>query len=267
MRTVFNRPVNRRRIIRPGTLEHLAHFESKILGNERQVTIYLPPGYAAANKRYPVLYMHDGQNVFEPQRAFIPGQNWKLREVTDAMIAARKVEPLIIVAVDHAGPGRIDEYTPTRDDARHGGGKAQEHLHMLLDELKPLIDSQYRTDPGNTGIGGSSLGGLDTLFAGLTHPHVFSKLAVMSPAVWWGNRKIFDYVDNFAARRRPKIWLDIGGREGMQALRDARLLRDRLQANGWDESNLHYYEDRRADHSERSWAGRVRKVLEYLFPV
>ena len=261
---------NRRKETRRGTLDHIRGFHSEVLGNDRHITIYLPPGYNDRHDvRYPVLYMHDGQNLFEPQRAFIPGQHWRLAEAADEKIGLRTARPMIIVGIDNTGASRIDEYTPTNDPARHGGGKAKDYGRMIIEELKPIIDAKFRTlpDASNTALGGSSLGGLATLHIGLTHPDVFGLLAVMSPSVWWHNRAILEDVDAFASPRRPRIWLDMGGREGVEGLNDARSLRDLLCNKGWrDEADFNYFEDRRADHSERAWAKRAPAVLEFLFP-
>src|SRR5205814_6410438 len=138
------------------------------------------------------------------------------------------------VGLDNAGSSRIDEYAPTHDAARHGGGKADDYGRMVIEELKPIVDAQYRTltDASNTALGGSSLGALATLHLGLTHPAVFGNLAVMSPSVWWDNRAVLAEVDRFRAPQRPRIWLDMGGREGIEGLSDARLLRDRLRMKG-----------------------------------
>jgi predicted alpha/beta superfamily hydrolase len=262
------RPENRRRAIRRGTLEHLRAFPSAVLGNQRDVTIYLPADYAVhADLRYPVLYMQDGQNLFEPQRAFIPGQHWRLAEAADEAIFARTARPTIIVGIDNTGAARVDEYTPSRDVKRNFGGRAADYAKFLIEELKPAIDTQFRTlpDAANTSVGGSSLGGLLALDLGLEHPAVFSAIAAMSPSVWWDGRRILEILDTFRGTRRPLIWLDIGGREGREALDDVRHLRDRLIAKGWHLGHdLHYYEDRRADHSERAWATRARPMLEYL---
>jgi predicted alpha/beta superfamily hydrolase len=256
---------NRRRALRRGVLDHLT-LESKILNNSRRVTIYLPPGYAERSEsRYPVLYVQDGQNLFEPDRAFIPGQHWRLDSAAEEAVGERAAEPMIIVGVDHAGPGRIEEYTPTRDEKRRVGGKAGDYTRMLIEELKPIIDSRYGTRSDQTAIGGSSLGGLVSLYAGLTRPAVFTRLAVMSPSVWWGDKAILGLVDRFNGENRPRIWLDVGGREGRDALNDVRLLHGRLLAKGWGGRDLAYHEDRRGDHSERAWAGRVRAALEFLF--
>jgi predicted alpha/beta superfamily hydrolase len=257
---------NRRRTVRRGSLEHIHDFESQILGNRREVTIYLPPGYSERDAaRYPVLYMQDGQNLFEPQRAFVPGQSWRLGEAADLAVNRRTAAPMIIVGIDHAGPGRIDEYTPTHDEARNAGGKAGDYARLVVEELKPQIDARFRTIPDHSAIGGSSLGGLVALYAGLRHADVFRAIAAMSPSVWWDNRAVLRVVDELAGPR-SRIWLDIGGREGAEALRDARTLDERLRAKGWDRQSLRFYEDRRADHSERAWARRAQMMLEFLFP-
>jgi predicted alpha/beta superfamily hydrolase len=268
LRATFGRVLgleNRRRAPRPGRLEHIDAFHSKVLDNTRQITIYLPPGYERGDAQYPVLYMQDGQNLFEPQRAFIAGQHWRLDEAADLAISERSSEPMIIVGIDHAGPERVEEYTPTYDPSRQVGGRAADYARMLIDELKPLIDSRYRTLPDDTGAGGSSLGGLITLHLGLTRPDVFSRLAVLSPSVWWNNRAILQEFDRFKGPR-PRMWVDVGGREGRDTLRDARTLRDRLQEKGWTRADFAYLEDPRGDHSERAWARRVRKALEFLYP-
>jgi len=253
---------NRRQAVRRGTLDRIPQLASTILGNSRDITVYLPPGYESGDRRYPLLFLNDGQNLFDPLRAFIPGQHWRVAEAADAAIGERTAAPMIIVGIDNAGAARIDEYTPTHDDDRRSGGRAADYGRFLIEELKPLIDERYRTT-GDVALGGSSLGGLVTLFLGLTHPDVFTRLAVMSPSVWWHGRAILQIVDAYDGPPL-RVWLDIGGREGAEAIDGARVLRERLLAKHFD---LRYFEDRRADHSERAWARRIRPVLEFLFPV
>lgn len=271
LRTTFRRALrleNRRAAIRPGRLEHIPGFASAILGNSRDITVYLPPGYDdSQDRRYPVLYMHDGQNLFESHRAFIPGQHWKLAEAANEVIGNRLAAPMLIVGIDNGGSDRIDEYTPVRDEERNAGGRAGDHARMLLEEIKPMIDAKYRTlpDRDNSAIGGSSLGGLVSLWLALNHSHAFGRAAVISPSVWWKGRAVLQEVESFDGEH-PRLWLDIGGREGAEALTDARLLHERLRAKGWNDENFRFYEDRRADHSERAWSARVGKALEFLFP-
>jgi predicted alpha/beta superfamily hydrolase len=271
LRATFRRVLNlenRRTAVRPGRLERIHGFASAILGNSREITIFLPAGYDEhPERRYPVLYLQDGQNLFDAERAYVPGQHWRVQEAADAAIGERTASPMIIVAADHAGPGRIDEYTPTVDAKHNGGGRAADYGKFLAEELKPAIDAAFRTlsDREHTAIGGSSLGGLVSLYLVLTRPDLFGRAAVMSPSVWWADRIILKTVDAFEGAP-PRLWLDIGGREGLEALRDARKLRDHLVAKGWDDTTFLYHEDRRADHSERAWARRIRPVLEFLFP-
>ncbi|HEY0159717.1 MAG TPA: alpha/beta hydrolase-fold protein [Thermoanaerobaculia bacterium] len=271
LRTTFRRLLrleNRRTAIRPGRIERIHGFESQILGNSRELTIYLPAGYdERPERRYPVLYIQDGQNLFDADRAYVPGQHWRLHEAADAAIGERTASPMIIVGIDHAGIGRMDEYTPAVDPKHKGGGRASDYARMLVEELKPAMDERFRTlgDAANTAVAGSSLGGLFSLHAVFTRRDVFGRAAAISPSVWWANRAILETVDAFDGEP-PRLWVDIGGREGTEALRDARDLRDRIAAKGWSDETFHYYEDRRADHSERAWAKRVRLVLEFLFP-
>jgi predicted alpha/beta superfamily hydrolase len=245
-------------------------FESDYLSEPRDLVVYLPPGYEQqSERRYPVLYLHDGQNLFEGATAFVPGQDWHVSDTAEERITAGVIEPVIIVGIYNAGRHRIDEYTPTRDRKQGAGGDAGLYGQMLTRELKPFIDSTYRTlpDPANTGLGGSSLGGLVTLYLGMLHPDIFGKLAVLSPSVWWDNRVILKLVRMVDPKPRLQIWLDIGTGEGGKHVLNARALRDELLKAGWVMgADLIYAEIPEANHSEAAWAARVGPFLEYLFP-
>jgi predicted alpha/beta superfamily hydrolase len=256
----------------PGTLAARLHkheqFVSRLVEENHDLLVYLPPGYEAqGERRFSVLYMQDGQNLFDPETSFIKGNYWHLGETADALIEGGAIEPLIIVGIYNTGDKRIDEYTPV-EDKRLGGGHADAYGRMLVEELKPFIDAQYRTLPGpeNCGMGGSSLGGLVTLYLGLRYPAVFSRLAVVSPSVWWRNREILKTVAALPQRPELRIWLDIGTRESTRAVPDARALRDGLIRKGWQlGENLAYYEAENAEHTESSWAERVDPMLKFLF--
>jgi predicted alpha/beta superfamily hydrolase len=244
-------------------------FHSAILPDDRDLVVYLPSEYGASTRRrFPVLYMQDGQNLFEGHEAYVKGEHWRLGETADREIAAGRVAPLIIVGVFHAGIRRIAEYTPT-ETKRLGGGLADLYGRFLVDELKPYIDRTYRTlrDDPMTGLGGSSMGSLASLYLGLKYPSVFSRLAVLSPSVWWDRRVILRYVRAAGRKPRPRIWLDMGTAEGPKALQDARLLRNGLLEAGWVEGDdLAYSEHEAARHSEAAWSVRVAPMLRYLFP-
>lgn len=244
-------------------------FPSRLLERPRDLVVYLPPGYDdEPARRFPVLYMHDGQNLFDPETAFVRGQYWRLGEMADMLIAEGRVEPLIIVGIYHTGHSRVHEYTPTKD-ARLGGGQARLYGRMLVEELKPFIDARYRTDParGRTGLGGSSLGGLVSMYLGLRHADVFSRLAVMSPAVWWGKRAILRYVAKAVPKPETRIWLDMGTAESRSGIADARRLRAALVKAGWREDvDLAYWERQGGTHTEAAWADRVDEMLQFLYP-
>jgi len=270
LRSAFDRVVrreNRRTAVRRGRVESIDAFASKILDNTRNITVYLPPGYdERPERRYPVLYMQDGQNLYDPRIAF-GGNPWRLDEAADAAIGNRGAEPMIIVGIDNMGEKRADEYTPTRLEDKGVGGRADDYGRMLAEELKPVIDAAYRTipDPQHTAIGGSSLGGLLSIYLVLKRPDVFGRAAVMSPSVWWDKRMILREVDAFRGDSRPRLWVDIGAKEGREAHADARSLDRVLVANGWNHTNYRFHEEKKGDHSERSWAYRAPMMLEFLF--
>ncbi len=257
-----------------GNIKRHRAFPSRILGNRRDVLVYLPPGYRRfSRKRYPVLYLHDGQNVFDAATAFA-GVEWGVDETAERLIRKQLIEPLIIVAIANMGEDRIHEYAPTRGviDARakrkkRSRGLARLYGHFLIDELKPYIDRKYRTKPGAefTGLGGSSLGGLVTLAIGILYPRAFSRLVVMSPSIWWDDFAIYRLVDSIEQKPPLKIWLDTGTAE--PGWDQARELRDRLVEKGWRLfDDLKYLEVEGADHSEAAWAARVDPALRFLFP-
>ncbi|MBV8207160.1 MAG: alpha/beta hydrolase [Acidobacteria bacterium] len=251
----------------PGTL-HRHTLVSRRLRARRDLVVYVPPGYADdARRRYPVLYMQDGQNLFDPATSFIRGHYWRMNAAADALILAGRIRPIIIVGTYNGGRQRKEEYTPARDP-RRGGGAAAIYLDALIEEVKPLIEANYRTlrEARHTGVGGSSLGGLFALYAGLERPDVFRRICCMSPSVWWARKTIIRNVLERSPRPRISVWLDIGTNEGAVALEDARQLRAALERRGWAEGrDLRYTEAPGASHDEDAWAQRVAPMLEFLY--
>ena len=252
-----------------GEFRHHTSLQSSFLDHARDVIVYLPPNYDQDDwRRYPVLYLHDGQNLFDSATAF-GGTEWGVDETAERLILNSKLDPLIIVGIYNTGEHRIDEYTPTVDPHQQRGGKADLYGRFIVEELKPFIDHRYRTmaGPEFTGLGGSSLGGLVTFYLGMRYPYVFSKLMVMSPSVWWDYGMILKFAQSLRAKPSTRIWLDIGSKEGKFTPGYVRNLRDILVAQGWRlNADLKFQEVRGGQHNERAWAKRVEPALKFLYP-
>jgi enterochelin esterase-like enzyme len=252
----------------PGSLHKFESYRSRFLPAARDLIVYVPGAYEwNPQLRFPVLYLQDGQNIFDPATSF-GGVAWGVGETADRLIAEGEIRPLIIVGIYNTGKNRLREYTPSRAP-KIGGGSANRYGRMLLEEIKPFIESQYRTlaGPGNTGLGGSSLGGLLTIYLGLRFPKVFGRLAVLSPSAWWNQRWIIGYASRLRLKSRPRIWLDTGTQEGGHTAADARKLHDVLIRQGWQQGrDLHYQEIQGGQHNEAAWALRVAPFLQFLFP-
>lgn len=248
---------------------HGYSFHSAILPDDRTISVYLPREYQLEpQRRFPVFYLHDGQNLFDPQTSFVAGHTWQAGTTADRMSKNGEAQPVILVGIANTGLRRMAEYTPTRD-YRLGGGEGHAYGRLLTEELKPWMDNNFRTLPQaeHSGLGGSSLGGLVTLYLGLQYPQVFGRLAVMSPSVWWNQRSILGFVAEFAGENRPRIWLDIGTSEGTRHVRDTELLHKRLVEQGWKPGvDLALLKVPDAVHSEDAWAARFDQVLAFLFP-
>jgi predicted alpha/beta superfamily hydrolase len=258
-----------------GDIRTHKNFHSQFLPTDRDVLVYLPPDYDLSKARYPVFYLNDGQNLFDGATSFIAGQEWRVDETAEMLIAAHKIAPLIIVGVYNAGKARVDEYTPVADPKYKTGGKADLYGRMLVEELKPFIDRTYRTrrSAKDTGLAGSSLGGLVSLYLSLKYPHVFARVAVVSPSVWFANQHIVGFVAALPQKPRVRIWLDIGTSEGrnpeeaQQTVNGAKLLYQTLVKKGWQPGrDLSYLEAEGAQHNEAAWAQRVEPILKFLFP-
>ena len=228
----------------------------------RDLFVYLPPGYETGETRYPVLYMHDGRNIFDASEV---GVEWRMDEHANELIASGEIEPVIIVGVDNT-PERIYEYTPSAGEYDPSGG-GDVYGQLLVDHIKPFIEANYRTlaGPEHTALGGSSLGGLISLYLGLEYPDIFGQLLVVSPSIWWDDHVILRKVEALDAATGQRIWLDMGGREGGTSVDDARNLNAALLGKGWADGDVRYVEAPEADHSERAWSARSADMLRFLF--
>jgi len=230
-------------------------------GLDRDLTVYLPPSYGRGERHYPVLYLQDGQNLFDPEESF--AGSWRVDVAMDQ--AAGRGFDGIAVGIWHAGEERLAEYSPF-DDPKAGSGRGREYVTYLAETIKPLVDARYRTIPGRgtTCVAGSSMGGLISLFAFLARPDVFGATAAMSPSLWYAGRAIFEAVE--AAPFQPgRIYLDVGRREGEETVADARRLRDLFIAKGYRKGDqIRYVEDLAGGHEEAAWGRRLRAALPFL---
>jgi predicted alpha/beta superfamily hydrolase len=238
------------------------HFQSDVMKQERKILVMLPAEYdASPQTKYPVLYMHDGQMIFV---------HWRIDELMEPLFAAHQLQPIIVVAIFNGDSQeeRFSDYTPTRDSKFAKSGNADLYGRMIVEELKPIVDSEYRTasDQANTAIGGTSLGGLVSLYLALKYPNTFGKVAVMSPSVWWDKQMILREVKKLNTKPAQRIWLDIGTEEGSGYIAATKALRDALIAKGWkQDSDLKYFEAKGGEHDEKSFARRAPEMLKYLF--
>ena len=331
-----------------GQVEIFRDFQSEKLVS-RDLYIYLPPNYEESDQQYPVLYMHDGQALFDASEI---GQEWRVDEAAEELIRTGEIEPVIIVGIGNT-ENRFDEYTPTEQvwryelsriseqnqssmpDAYAGdfvtsegdticfktqqdtlltmipggqfwqplipesehafylaqagitftfdvtdegvnrvvaskpnmGGDGDLYGEFILNEVKPFIDQNLRTKPEKefTSLGGSSLGGLITLYLGLEYQNMFSNLLVVSPSVWWDGQMIIGHVNELPKSTGQRIWLDMGTAEGDGAVESAEALHEALLNKGWSNENLHFVVEEGAAHNERAWAQRVPDMLRFLY--
>ena len=248
-------------------------FRSKHLVNSRRLLVYLPPDYEKKpNERYPVLYMQDGQNLFDDATSF--AGEWHVDETTERLIKEGKIPPLIIVGIENAGGDRVDEYTPV--SSRGEGGRGALYAKFVVEEVKPFIDKTYRTksDRASTGIGGSSLGGLISLYIVKQYPSVFGRCAAVSPSLWWNLGQFLAEAQTDAAwARGARIWFDMGTKEDEQNVMVSQMrINDCIDfARSLERAGLKREQDftwRKVDgamHNEAAWADRFDEMLIYLY--
>jgi predicted alpha/beta superfamily hydrolase len=251
----------------------LHEFRSLIFGNTRLLRVWLPPEYDGWGATpYPVLYLNDGQNLFDPVTAFA-GAHWQVGETAARLIAEAKIQPLIIVGIDNTGKNRVREYVPYKSrDFRVPNVRGTLYPAFLRHEVMPFIEERYSVLRGqeNTGLGGSSLGGLITLYTQLATPGVFGRLLIESPSLFVANRKILEESRRFQSWP-SRVYVGMGTREvgdpgkDERTAGDARELGDILRAAGLDETRLRVRIEEGAVHSEAAWAQRFPEALEFLF--
>jgi predicted alpha/beta superfamily hydrolase len=250
----------------------LHELRSRIFGNTRLLRVWLPPDYDGwGDTRYPVLYLNDGQNLFDPATAFA-GVHWRVGETATRLIAEQKIRPLIIVGIDNT-KNRACEYIPYRSkDPRVLRPMGKCYPDFLQREVMPLIEERYSISKGpeNTGLGGSSLGGLIALYTQLATPGIFGRLLIESPSLFVANRKILKESRRFTSWPE-RTYLGMGAQETGDAEKNARIVADARELEaifreaGLDEQRLKVRIEEGATHSEAAWAARFPEALEFLY--
>jgi predicted alpha/beta superfamily hydrolase len=246
------------------------NFHSPQLGNTRDIFVHVPPLYAVEpERRYPVIYMQDGQNLFDKHQSF--SDEWRVDE-TLQQLSQEGIEALVVGLPNTAE--RLDEYSPFVD-GEHGGGRGDAYLQFIIESVKPRIDADFRTMPDRsaTGILGSSMGGLISLYGLLTRPDAFGFAGVLSPAVWFADDAIRRTMEAMPQLPNVRLYMDVGtdelgADEGKSAeyLEKVRAVRDLLNAKGIGDRLL-YKEAEGATHSEQEWANRLPDALRFLLSV
>jgi predicted alpha/beta superfamily hydrolase len=239
-----------------GNVEFHREIYSKILDKKRDFFVWLPPGYNLnPSKSYPVLYMHDGQNLIDPKISYA-GKDWQVDETVTRLIKEYKIKEVIVVGIYNTGD-RLEEYSDTE--------KGEKYLKFLIEELKAFVDSKYKTlpDPNNTAIMGSSMGGLASFLAAWKHPEVFSMAGCMSSSFYYNDDKVFKMLDEYSGpKKHIKFYID-HGEDGL--VRGQKMFCKLTQMGYIIGTDLDYYFAPGAEHNESEWAKRLERPLLFFF--
>lgn len=254
-----------------GQIKLHREFASKVEGFPRTCRIYTPDEYEQDPERtFPVLYMHDGQNIFaHPQSALI--DTWCANLTVEKLVAERCIEPWIIVGID-SGMGRLEEYSGWDDETHQTKGRGEQYTRFIVNELKPWVDRTYRTrkEPRWTGVAGSSLGGLISLYMGQTKPDVFGRIGAFSPTVMWAKRAVFMQW-NQHAKNRTRLYIDAGLAESLNIENrefdygnEVRRFFEHVKRLGYDDHEVFFVLEPGGHHHETDWARRLPLAFRWL---
>jgi len=232
------------------------------LNRSRQVRLYLPPGYGTSDKSYPVLYMHDGQNVFDNATAY--AGEWGVDETLNDLAASGQLE-LIVVAIDNGAEKRMTELNPA-DHAEFGKAEGKAYVEFIANTVKPYIDQHYRTlaDVEHTGIMGSSMGGLISHYAILQFPQVFSKAGIFSPSYWAAGQQV-SWFENQPAAQEARLYFYMGGKEGDSMVPDVERVYQAVLSKGHATEQIQYHLVADADHNEAAWRNEFKTAVLWMF--
>ena len=231
------------------------------LDRERTIRVYLPPGYETGRKRYRVLYMFDGQNLFDDATSYVG--EWGVDETLDTLAKNEGIE-LIVVGIDHGNELRIRELSPWSNPQLGGAPEGEAFMAFVVKRVKPYIDNTFRTKPGrqDTAIMGSSLGGLMADYAVHQYPDVFGMAGIFSPS-YWVSDDAYKHAAAHPLPRNTRIYLVAGGKEGEQMTGGLRKMEAQLRAEG--RVKLYSTVREGAEHNEKAWRAELPMALRFLF--
>ena len=251
-----------------GNVTIIEDFNMPELGRTRDIWIYVPPNYEnSTSKNYPVLYMHDGQNLFDE----ITSSNgeWGIDEILERFFENGETEGVIVVGIENGDIHRTQEYCPWEFhyDNEILGGEGDEYVDFIVNTLKPHIDENYRTLPSreNTGIAGSSMGGLISLYAGIKYQGIFSKVCAMSSSFWIGYDNMMNFLVSNPKEENMLIYLDVGELEGLDMVDNTNGVYKKLLEIGFSQDELMRVLDEDGEHNEAFWGGRFPNAFLWLF--
>jgi predicted alpha/beta superfamily hydrolase len=235
------------------------NFQIPQLKRTRRIWLYLPKDYAQSGEKYPVLYMQDGQNLFDAATSY--AGEWGVDEFLDQWNNGK----VIVVGIDNGGTKRMREYSPWKHP-RFGGGDGDKYMKFIVKTLKPFIDANYRTlsDSENTGIMGSSMGGLISFYGAMKYPDVFGKAGVFSPS-FWISQDVYHLAEHFKAKKKPKIYFLAGGKESPVMVQDTEKMFNLLKQKGFTDVDIKLIIKPEGNHSEGFWQQELPQAFEFLF--
>lgn len=246
------------------TILELEFAIKEISTTPHKIRVYLPPNYIESKKSYPVIYMHDGQNLFDDATSYIG--EWGVDETLNALFE-KTGKGFIVVGIDNGGEARIAEYTPWAH-TKYGGGKGDFYIDFLVKTVKPMIDRKFRTKTKakHTAIIGSSLGGLISYYGGLKHPEIFGKIGALSTSFWFSD-KVNDFTIQNAKQKSTRMYMLAGGNESESMVPDQEHSEKLLLENGFKAKNLQTKIVPDGTHSESFWKAEFEEVVRWLFKI
>ncbi len=229
-----------------------------------KIWVYLPPNYTENSKKYPVIYMHDGQNLFDNATSYIG--EWEVDETLNELFN-KTGKGFIVVGIENGGEERINEYTSWSHE-KYGGGKGEIYIDFLVNTLKPYIDATYRTKPQqkHTGLIGSSLGGLISYYGGLKYPKTFGKIGALSTSFWFSD-KVEGFTRAYGNTKKVKLFLLVGEKEGEEMVLGTENTEKLLLETGFIQKNLKSKIAPEGNHNEAFWKSEFLEVVTWLYHI